>query len=194
MRTSASPIPRDEEHAIARALLAEADKAPGTVHDVPDRRLIPEIRAMVDPDRLIAMIENQVIAAEPNVLAALALARFEEDPRKALETLDAIDRPETASTVALSLFDWLGATAPPAFRRELLERAARRPSISEDPAQAASLLARVADRWLDLGDAARARSSSGRPGCWRRGPASSPSPTPAATWRRPWRGSTCPRL
>ena len=122
---------------------------------MPDRRQIPEITALVDPDRVIEMIENQVLTAGPGLLTALAIARFEDDPRKALEMLDAIDQPDTASTVALGLFDRLGATAAPEFRRELLERAARQASDHEDSGQAASLLARIADRWLDLGETDR---------------------------------------
>ena len=155
LRSAAPPVPRDEERAIARALIAEVQKASGTVHEVPDRRQLPEITALVDPDRVIAMIENQVLTAEPGLLTALAVARFEDDPRKALEMLDAIDQPAMASSTALGLFDRLGATATPEFRRDLLERAARRPPISEDPGQAASLLARIADRWLDLGETDR---------------------------------------
>ncbi len=155
LRSAASPVARNEERAIARALIAEAQKAPGGAHETPERMQIPEITALIDPDRVLEMIENQVLAAGPPLVSAMALARFEDDPGKALELLDAIDQPDTASVAALSLFDRLGAMASPEFRRELLERAARRPPISEDPGQAASQLARIADRWLDLGDADR---------------------------------------
>jgi hypothetical protein len=155
LKLVASPVTRDEERAIARALVAEVQNAPGTASEVPDRQQIPEITALTDPDRAIAMIENQVLSAEPGVVTALAVARFEQDPRQALELLDAIDQPNTAWVAALSLFDRLGTTASPEFRRELLERAARRPPIGEHPGWAASQLARVADRWLDLGNTGR---------------------------------------
>lgn len=114
---------------------------------------IPEIAALADPDRTIEMIENQVLTAGPGLLAALAIARFEDDPRKALEILDAIEQPDTAAMATLGLFDRLGESADPAFRRELLDRAARQALRIEDSGQAATLLARIADRWFDLGAA-----------------------------------------
>ncbi len=154
LRSAAPAVPRDEERAIARALIAEARKAPGGVHEVPERRRITEITALIDPDRVVEMIENQVVVAEPGLLTALAVGRSEVDPRNALETLDAIGG-AYASITALGLFDRLGATARPEFRRELLERALRRAREIEEPGQAASQLARVADRWLDLGDVDR---------------------------------------
>jgi len=155
LRPAASPVSRDEERAIARVLIAEARKAPGGDHEVTERGRIPKITALVDPDRVVTMIEDQVLTAEPGVLTALAVGRSEGDPKKALEVLDAIGQPYTASTAALGLFDRLGKTAPPEFRRDLLERAGRGARESEEPSQAASQLARVADRWLDLGDADR---------------------------------------
>lgn len=155
LRSAASPVPRDEERAIARALIAEARKAPGGAHEVPERGQITEITALVDPDRVVEMIENQVVVAEPNLLTALAVGHSEVDPRNALEILDAIGQPYTATIATLGLFDRLGGTAPPEFRRELLERAGRLARAIEEPGQAASQLARVADRWLDLGDADR---------------------------------------
>ena len=45
-----------------------------------ERTRIPEIIALVDPDRAIEMIENQVLAAGPSLLTALAIARFEGGP------------------------------------------------------------------------------------------------------------------
>ena len=76
------------------------------------------------------------------------------DPRKALEFLDAIGEPELGVVRRpLSLFDRLGATGPPEFRRELLDRAERRaPRDRSIPARRRANLARVADRWFDLGD------------------------------------------
>ena len=99
LRPAASPVARDEERAIARALHRRGPQGPGQRFDeLPERRQIPEITALVDPDRVIEMIENQVITAEPGLLAALAIGRFEGDPRKALEILDAIEQPDTASS------------------------------------------------------------------------------------------------
>ena len=143
------------------------------------RMQIPEITALVDPDRVVEMIENQVLAAGPSLLAALAIARFEDDPQKALEFLDAIDQPDLASIAALSLFDRLGATASPEFRRELLERAARAAADIEEPGQAASP-ARPDRRPMARPGRCRAaaRRSSGRPRLWRRKPRQQPFPDP----------------
>ena len=170
LRLAAPAVARDDERAIARALIADARKAPGTVQDVWEKRELPAIAALVDPDRGVAMIENQVVTAEPDLLASIAIGRFERDPRGAMETLDAIDSPQTTALTALTLFDRLGTTAPPAFRRELLERAGQSAPAIEEPGQAARLLARVADRWLDLGDrdrgsalALKARTLAKRP-------------------------------
>ena len=79
---------------IARTLIVEARKYPGGVLQMAERTRIPEIIAMVDPERAIEMIENQVLPAGPNLLTALAIARFEGDPRWALEIFDAIEQPE----------------------------------------------------------------------------------------------------
>ncbi len=153
LRSVAALVPREEERAIARALIAEAQKEAGGSHARLAGMQVPEITALVDPDRVVEMIENQVLAAEPGLLAALAVARFDDNPQKALEFLSAIDQPGLASNTTLSLFDRLGAMGSPDFRRELLERAARRARQIDEPGEAATQLARVADRWLDLGDA-----------------------------------------
>jgi hypothetical protein len=101
------------------------------------------------------MIEDQVVRADPNVTAALALGRYEEDPSKSLGVIDAVGSPGVALSAALGLFDRLGRNAPPEFRRALLERATSRGREIEPPGQAAIELARVADLWFHLDDAGR---------------------------------------
>ena len=155
LRRADLPVSRDDERAVARALIAEARKAPGGSNDVPEWHEIPEITALVDPDRVVEMIENQVVLGWPHMLTAVAVGRFEADPRTAFEIIDAISNPNAACATMLGLFDRLGATAPPEFRRELLERAGRRAREIGNPGQAADELARVADRWLDLGETDR---------------------------------------
>lgn len=155
LRPAALAVSRDEERAIARALIDEARKAPGS-GEVMGPQAIPEVTALVDPDRVVEMLENQVLVAESGLLTSLAIGRFEQGPRKALELLDAIGHPATVAVVASGLFDRLGPAAPAEFRRALLERAGSGAFEIEDSGQAAVLLARVADRWLDLGDRARA--------------------------------------
>ncbi|APW59122.1 carboxypeptidase-like regulatory domain-containing protein [Paludisphaera borealis] len=167
--SAGSPVARDEERAIARDLIAQARKAPGGGGD--SQRGPLAVAALVDPDRMVEMIENQVVAVDAGVLTALAIGRSEGDPRKVLEILDAIDSPATASHAALGLFDRLGRSARPAFRRELLDRAERRAHDVGEPGQEASLLARAADRRLDIGDVDRgsalareAQTVAARPG------------------------------
>ncbi len=152
LQPAASPVSRDEERAIARDLIAEVRKVPASIDDFPDRRRLPEINALVEPDRAIEMIEDQVVAVDLEQLKALALGRFEADPRKALEILDEIGQPSLAASTSLALFDRLKATAPLEFRHDLLERAEHRVREIEDSGQLTSLLSRLADRWLDLGD------------------------------------------
>ncbi len=156
LRRASPAVPRDEERAIVRGLIARAKDAIGSNFEVPDRRLIPEITALVDPDRVVEMIENQVLQADPGLLTSLALGRSEGDFRKGLEVVDAIGEPNQATLAAQGLFDRVGATLPAGSRRELLDLADRRAREIDEPGQAASQLARVADRWLDLGEGDRA--------------------------------------
>jgi hypothetical protein len=142
LRSAASPVSRDVERAIGRTLLAEARKTLGDGYEQLEQKHLLEANALVDPDRVLAMIENQVIKVEPSVVKALAIAWSEVDPRKALEALDAIDQPDVACFAGLGLFDCLGTTAPPEFRIEILEAVARRARDSENLVPAATELAR----------------------------------------------------
>ena len=99
------------------------------------------------------MIESQVVKASPETLSTIALARFEDDPRRALEIVDAIDDPDEHASVALSLVDRLGTAAPAGYRRDLLDRAAKHALLVKDSARGAILLAKAADRRFDMGDA-----------------------------------------
>ena len=151
---AAPAVPRDEERAIARALLAEARES-RVRPDLPESRNLPEVAAMLDPDRTLGLIEDQVIQADPPVLWALAVGLTESDPRRALEVLEAAEPPGRATTTALAFLDRMGSTLPIESRRAVLDLAARRARAIDEPGMAASQLARVADRWLDLGDRER---------------------------------------
>ncbi len=153
LHQAARPLGREEERAIARALIAETRKACGNNKRALEQYRVLEINALADPDSTIEMIENQTVEAGKAVLVALAIARFEDDPKKSLEILEAIDAPDTAAAVALGVFDRLGASATPGFRRTLLDRAASLARAASDSGQAAGLLAQVADRRFDLGEA-----------------------------------------
>jgi hypothetical protein len=141
LRPAAAPVSRDEERAIARSLLAEARKRLGDEQNLPEHKQVRQADALVDPDRVIELIEAQIIKPEAGELADLAVGRSEGDPRGGLDVVDAINKPEEATYVGLSLYDRLGTTVPPAFRRELLDRIARRAGEVEELEPAASRLA-----------------------------------------------------
>lgn len=155
LRPAAPAVTRDDERTIARDLIADARRGPGTAQEVWEKEELPAISALVDPDRGVAMIENQIVRAEPNLLASIAIGRFEREPRGMMEFFDAIDSPYSTAYTSLTLFDRLGTTAPSAVRRALLERAGTSAQAIKEPGNAAQLLARIADRWLDLGDRER---------------------------------------
>ncbi len=151
LRPAEAAVPRDEERAIARALIADARREP-LDWDSQWRREIPKILAMIDPDRALAMVEDQVIAADADLLAAIALGRSEEDPRKVLELFDSIDAPYLIAEAGLALSSRIGPKGPAEVRRGLLERAERAGRQVVEAGHSAGLLARIADRWFDLGD------------------------------------------
>ena len=140
LQPAVAPVSRDEERAIARGLLADARKRIDDGEHRMEEAQILEAMALVDPDMIMARIENQVIKAEPNLLAELAVARSETDPTKALEVVDSMESPPESVFVALALYDRLGTTATPAFRRELLDRIARRAGEVADLAPMAATL------------------------------------------------------
>ena len=133
-RPEAGPLAdarRAEERAIARDLLAPAWKSlrAGPEHTL-DRMKVQQAMALVDPDRVVAMIENQVLVADRAILANLALGRLEDSPRAAIEDLEAIGDPETAAEALLSVFDRLAGASTLDLRRDLLDRALRVPGKS----------------------------------------------------------------
>jgi len=157
LKATPSPSSRAEEREIARDLLAPALRRAldGSAADF-ERREVFEIEALVDPDRVSTMIENQTLAADASLLASLVLARHEDGPRSLIEALDALGPAEKTRGVASTLFGRL-AGAPVALRREILGRAS---GVDQDAPFGdewrASSLRQIAERWLDLGDVARA--------------------------------------
>ncbi len=152
LRPADPGVPRAEERAIGLALADAARKGPETDFELVDRQQIPGIIAMLDPDRAIAMIENQIFRAGQVPYLPLAIGQYERDPRLAIEVLDSIGEPAEVARVALDLSARLGSWAPPGFHRELLDRAARSARATTNPAGAAGLLARIAIARFDSGD------------------------------------------
>ena len=85
------------------------------------------------------------------MLANVALGLFEDDPRDAAATLDALRPPATAAQALLDLFDQVP-DAPADVRHDLLNRALARAREAGEPARRVALLAKVADRWFEVGE------------------------------------------
>jgi protocatechuate 3,4-dioxygenase beta subunit len=147
-----SPVTRAEERAIALALIDDLKKGAASAPEWGDPQAILLVTAMLDPDRMLAMIENQVVTADSRLITAVAIGLYDRDPNRALELLDGTGDP----AIALDLFDRLGETATDPFRRELLDRALRISRAADDPARTAQGLAQVASRLFDIGEPDRA--------------------------------------
>ena len=139
------------------------------------------------------MIEDQVLKPDGPLLANVALGLYEEDPRDAVATLDAIRPPATAAEALLDLVDRVP-DAPADVRDDLLTRALARAREVDEPARRVALTARVADRRFEAGEPEKARplldearAGFKEPGSGRR------RSTSASTWPTRSRGSTCRR-
>lgn len=147
-------LTRAEERALGRELLAPLVVASrsGSLGSV-DNSLIPAL-ARVDPDRVLAMLENRVLSDPASVVNQVALAQLEDDPAKAVATVAADLNPATRAEGFLVLADaWPGDDR--AHRIELIDRAlaeARRVVDSTFAGKVVRLgiLGHVADHWLDL--------------------------------------------
>ena len=153
------PVPprsaRAGERAKARELVASAWKGfnPGEYQgpDSPASTL-----ALVDTDRVVEMIEDQVLKPSGPLLANIALGLFEGDPHAAVATLDAIRPATMAAEAMLDLADRVP-DAPADVRDDLLTRALGLARGVPEPAKRAALTARVADRRFAAGETAKAR-------------------------------------
>ena len=158
------PMTRAEEKARAKELVAilKPRMRVGS-DDRGDQARLLALEARLDPNQVIELIQEQVVRADAS-LAEVALGLMEDEPGGALEVIES-DRSDSGASMAyLAAFDALPKSET-VLRRELLARAERRaraiPS-SNSPGimdQRAWPLAKVADRWLDLGDRDRATSA-----------------------------------
>ncbi len=145
----APALSRKEERALAR------DRLGPILKDSPPNQWGPQniyhLLAMIDPERVLEMIENQVISADDGVLPALALGLFDENPNEALAILDGMKPALSAARGLVGLFDQVP-NAPREFRRTLLDHAeARAREDQGPPEQRAITLCAIADRWFDFG-------------------------------------------
>ena len=155
LKEIAGPLSRREERALARDLLAPIWARALASSDGLGRPLGYQVMALVDPARILEMMEDQAIPAHEAPLADLALGLHEEDPAAAIRTLDSARPSAMAGHALLNLVDFLPGL-PAEARRDMIERAGRHAREVDEPSARARLQARVADRWLDLGEPGRA--------------------------------------
>ncbi|MGP0063644.1 MAG: carboxypeptidase regulatory-like domain-containing protein [Isosphaeraceae bacterium] len=144
-----SPLGRAEERAMARELLApliDAARA-GSLGYASDS-VIPAL-ARVDPDRVLAMVENRVLSGVSSVLERIAVAQFESDPAAALATIEADSDPAVRAPGFLAIAD-ATPDSDRAHRTELIDRTLAEARKVENPEFKLQLLGRIADRWLEL--------------------------------------------
>ena len=157
------PMTRAEEKAKAGELVAilKPRMKVGS-DDRGDQARLLALEARLDPNRVIELIQDQVVRADAS-LAEVALGLMEDEPREALDLIESDRNDAGASTAYLAVFDAVPASDS-GLRREVLSRAERRARAihsSNSPGlmdQRALFLAKVADRWLDVGDRDRAAS------------------------------------
>jgi Carboxypeptidase regulatory-like domain len=142
-------LTRAEERAMARELLAPLVVAArsGSLGFGGDS--VVSVLAGVDPERVLAMMENRVLTQPASVLNQIALAQLEDDPPAAVATIEADSNPATRAEGFLVLADaWPGSDR--ARRNELIDRALTEARRVDDKETQLQILGHVADRWLDL--------------------------------------------
>jgi hypothetical protein len=155
LKSLPSPMARSEERALARELvepLLPRARADSLGDSVPGAILA---LARVDSARVLAMLENRVIANPTPVIVQLALGQFEERRDEAIVTIESNLEPSVRAQGFLALADAVPA-ADRARRGEFLVRAfaeARRVPFAESKLP---LFRAIADHWLGAGDLARA--------------------------------------
>jgi hypothetical protein len=155
LKTLPPSMSRAEERALGRELLAPvlADARSGSLEN-DAARVVPAL-ARLDPERVLEMIEDRVVGQPAEALGAVVLARFEDDPGRAVATIEADSDPVSRGRDFLALADAVPATDP--RRREFLDRALAEARRGDGGgSDRVALLGQIGDRWLDLGDVARA--------------------------------------
>ncbi len=144
------PLSRAEERRIARELLAPliVQARDGSLGHL-GGSVVPAL-ARVDPDRVLEMLENRVLSQPGPVLAQVALGQYEDDPKAAIETIEA-DRDPSARAEGFLILAEAAADAQGRPRPELIDRALAEARRVESQPLRLRLLRKVADRYLELG-------------------------------------------
>ena len=155
LKTLPPALAREQERALARELLEPViPLAQAGSLGVENTAVIP-ILGRVDPDRVMAMIENRTIANPSVALASVALGLYEVDPALVIRTIESDLEPTSRAGDWLTLEGFRPA-ADRARRENLLDRALADARLSTNPEVKLRLLGQIADRWLGLGSLDRA--------------------------------------
>jgi len=148
-------LTRAEERALGRELLAPlvVSARSGSLGFMGDS-VVPAL-ARVDPERVLAMLENRVLTQPASVLKHIALAQLEDDPPAAVATIEADSNSSNRAEGFLALADAMTDSGN-ARRNELLDRALAAARRVDDRETKLQILGHVADRWLDFDALARA--------------------------------------
>jgi hypothetical protein len=156
LKTLPPVLPRAEERALARELLEPlVSLALSGSMGYDGDSVIPAV-ARVDPARVVAMIENRVIAQQYNTLMQVVLGQFEDDEDSALSTIQDDLDPGWRAAACIALADFRP-RLDRARRVGLLERSLADAHKVERADAKVGLLGQIADRWLELGEIERAR-------------------------------------
>jgi Carboxypeptidase regulatory-like domain len=155
LKTLPSPMVRSEERALARELLEPvlAGARDGSLGDSGPGAILALAR--VDSARVLAMLENRVIANPTPVIVQVALGQFEEHPGEAIVTIESTLEPGVRAQGFLSLADAVPA-ADRARRGEFLDRAFNEASRVSSAEIKLRFFREIADIWFGAGDLARA--------------------------------------
>jgi protocatechuate 3,4-dioxygenase beta subunit len=143
---------RVEDKALARRLLAPIFPRILTSGEEFLRGDALEALARSDTDRMIGMVQNQVLDLGYGLGARIALGLLDRDPAEVMEVLRSLD-----ATAALEVFD-ARPEQPPAWRRGLLDLALARAREVIETNQRITHLGGIADRLIAFGDVESGRA------------------------------------
>jgi hypothetical protein len=159
LATLPSVLPRDEELALGRRLLAPyVQKVMARGSDA-DKYQASVTLAAIDPKRTLELIETEGKGkprfALDALLSAVAVGMVEESPDEAMSIAETVQDPGARSWCLLGIFDKLP-SQPRARKVEVLAQAQLQAKGIKQPEQKLRMLGRLVDRWLDLGERDRA--------------------------------------
>jgi hypothetical protein len=158
LRTIPGALPKEEEIALARRLLAPyAERVAARGDDGQKYRVLSKL-ALADPARVLELAETTKFSVpffNDLLRAAVAQGLAQESPEEAASVAETIQDPSTRVWAYTEISDRVPASDR-ARRGALLDRAHLQVKTIEDPGGKLRALGRVADRWLDLGVSDRA--------------------------------------